>query len=569
MREYDLYFQDDWKVRQGLTLNYGVRWEYRAPPFEVNGVMFTPSDPDFVKHSATLSFSNVGKGGKARWFDRDLNNFGPTAGLAWDPKGDGKMAIRTSYRLTYDRVTSWIINDSDQTTPGGSFNATGLNSGDARTAARIANFMSTLAPPSTFSTLAPNDRSGRPVLFDRDLRTPYVQQWMLSLQREVLKGTVLEVMYLGNKGSKLYRNYNIDQLDVRKNGLVQSVQIAQKNLALAGAAGASTGANYNPSISGSQPVGLLATLNAGNIPSSLNADIQQGQAGNIANTLDRASTLSAAGLPDTFFRAYPQFELLGYGCTCSNSNYHSLQTQLTHRTSTLTSQLSWTWSRAIDDFSERGDDIWVVRDIERRTQLDKAPADFDATHIVRASFVYELPFGQNRRWAGRIGSKLNHLIGGWQINGLFDSATANPLTLASGRRTLVFTPFTDGLSNVEFTGDAKSIRPTKDSQGRPVLVTDEQRKQFDFPAAGSAGSTGRNAFRNMGYWNMNFSVYKNFRITERSKLQFRSEFFNLFNHPIMSNLDNTRKNFSNPDFGRFVSQRNDPRIMQFALKFEF
>ncbi len=82
MREYDLYFQDDWKVRQGLTLNYGVRWEYRAPPFEVKGVMVSPSDPDFVKHSATLSFSNVGKGGKARWFDRDLNNFGPTAGLA-------------------------------------------------------------------------------------------------------------------------------------------------------------------------------------------------------------------------------------------------------------------------------------------------------------------------------------------------------------------------------------------------------------------------------------------------------------------------------------------------------
>ena len=80
---------------------------------------------------------------------------------------------------------------------------------------------------------------------------------------------------------------------------------------------------------------------------------------------------------------------------------------------------------------------------------------------------------------------------------------------------------------------------------------------------------GRNAFRNAGFWNMNFSMYKNFRVTERSKLQFRSEFFNVFNHAVMENLPNERKNLSSADFGRFVAQRNDPRIMQFALKFEF
>ena len=100
MREYDWYVQDDWKIRQGLTLNYGIRWEYRAPPFEVNGIMFIPSDTDFVNRSGTLSFSNVGKGGRDRWFDKDLNNFGPTAGLAWDPTGNGKTAIRTSYRIS-------------------------------------------------------------------------------------------------------------------------------------------------------------------------------------------------------------------------------------------------------------------------------------------------------------------------------------------------------------------------------------------------------------------------------------------------------------------------------------
>ena len=102
-----------------------------------------------------------------------------------------------------------------------------------------------------------------------------------------------------------------------------------------------------------------------------------------------------------------------------------------------------------------------------------------------------------------------------------------------------------------------------------TLITDAQLTQFSFPDAGSPGATGRNAFRNAGFWNMNFSMYKNFRVTERSKLQFRSEFFNVFNHPVMENLPNERKNLSSADFGRFVAQRNDPRIMQFALKFEF
>src|SRR5437867_3981320 len=221
---------------------------------------------------------------------------------------------------------------------------------------------------------------------------------MLAIQREVMKNTVAEVMYLGNKGTKLYRNYNMNELEARKNGFIQSVQIAQRNLTLANAAGANTGANYNPAIPGSQPVGILAALNNGTIPSSFNADIQQGQVGIIANMLDRAATLAAARLPDTFFRPYPQFELLGFGCTCSNSNYHALQTSLTHRTATLTSQLSWTWSRAIDDFSDRGDGISVVRDVQNRLNLEKGPANFDATHILRGSFVYELPFGQSRRW---------------------------------------------------------------------------------------------------------------------------------------------------------------------------
>jgi hypothetical protein len=522
------------------------------------------------------SYSEFWRGtGDARWFDKDLNNFAPVVGLSWDPKGNGKMAVRANYRFSYDRVTSWIVNDSDQTTPGASFDATLLNTGTLATASRVANFTSSLAPPSTFTTLAPNNRSGRPLLFDRNFRTPYVQQWVLSVQREVFKDTVVELMYLGNKGTRLYRNFNINQLDVEKNGFLQSFLIAQKNLELATASGANTGANYNSAIAGSQPVGVLASLFSGTIPAAQNTNIQQGQVGAVANNLDRAATLTAAGLPDTFFRPFPQFELLGYGCTCSNSTYNSLQAQLTRRYSGgLTLQASWTWSKALDDFSGRGDGIWVVRDVNRRN-LEKARADFDATHIVRGSFIYELPIGRGKRWLGGLSGLSNHLLGGWQINGLLDASTGNPMTIVSGRQTLVYTPFTDGLSNADFTGTnlADFGRVTRDSQGRVVYFTDEQRAQFRFPAAGTVGSTGRNAFTGPGYWNFDFSLYKNFRVTEQVKVQFRSEFFNLFNHPIMmidtTPLNTATVNLSSADFGRITSQRNGPRVMQFALRVDF
>jgi hypothetical protein len=569
-REYDFFVQDDWRFRPNLTLNYGVRYEYKPPVFEVNGIMFVPDNPNFSSQPGTVSFSRVGKDGDARWFNKDLNNFAPVVGFSWDPKGDGKTAVRASYRFSYDRVTSWIVNDSDQTTPGASFDATQLNQGSLAEAGRIASFTSPLAPPATFTTLAPNNRAGRPLLFDRNFRTPYVQQWVLSLQREVFKDTVVELIYLGNKGTRLYRNYNINQIEIEKNGVLSSFLIAQNNLALAKATtGARVSADYNPAIPGSQPVGVLQNLFPNRtIPTGQNNNIEQGQIGAVINNVDNSTNLAKLGLPETFFRPYPQFELLGYGCTCSNSTYNSLQAQVTRRYSGgLTVQASWTWSKAIDEFSGRGDGIWVVRDLNQRS-LEKGRADFDATHIVRGSFIYDLPIGKGKRWLGGLNGVANQLLGGWQMNGLLDAATGNPMTVVSGRQTMVYTPFTDGLSNADFSGsrlvDFGGI--ARDSQGRVVYFTEDQRSQFSFPAAGTVGTTGRNAFTGPGYWNFDFSLYKNFRVTEQVKIQFRSEFFNVFNHPIM---DEPTVNLSMADFGRITEQRNTPRVMQFALRIDF
>jgi hypothetical protein len=128
---------------------------------------------------------------------------------------------------------------------------------------------------------------------------------------------------------------------------------------------------------------------------------------------------------------------------------------------------------------------------------------------------------------------------------------------------------------VDFVGANPSFgRVTRDAQGRMVYWTDEQRSQFKFPAAGTAGTAGRNAFYGPGFWNVNLAIYKNFPVKEELRVQFRSEFFNVFNHPVMqldspTALGTSPLNFSNPNFGRFQTQRNDPRTIQFALRVDF
>ena len=131
-----------------------------------------------------------------------------------------------------------------------------------------------------------------------------------------------------------------------------------------------------------------------------------------------------------------------------------------------------------------------MRDIRNR-RLEKGPADFDATHIVRGSFEYGLPFGRGRTWGNGLGPTLNQIVGEWQINGLVDAATGNPLTITSGRRTLAYTPLaSEGNSTADFNGDASSIRTTTDSQGRRILVMDAQRTQFKLPRRGQCWRNG-------------------------------------------------------------------------------
>ncbi|MEO8370094.1 MAG: hypothetical protein ABI806_12915 [Candidatus Solibacter sp.] len=175
-----------------------MRWEFSGIPSEANGLVGTIDQAASLSTSYTSSNLTVKKGGQ--WYNDDWNDFAPRAGFAWDVKGDGKTAVRGSVGVFYDRMIGATISSVDGATPGfgqdvfvyPNANGTDVRAGDGIPA--------TPQPPAPILTL-PNSRSTSISVFSPGLRTPYVVQYSLNVQRELPLHVVLEVGYV----SKLLR----------------------------------------------------------------------------------------------------------------------------------------------------------------------------------------------------------------------------------------------------------------------------------------------------------------------------------------------------------------------------
>ena len=168
----------------------------------------------------------------------------------------------------------------------------------------------------------------------------------------------------------------------------------------------------------------------------------------------------------------------------------------------------------------------------RNWRLERARSDFDRTHVANASFIYDLPLGQGKALFGTAPRMLNHLIGGWSVNGLTSLSSGEPFSIRSGIRTSTFSHD----SRVDLVGGVKPdvFLQEKSNVAGPVLFANSS--GFRLPAPGQNGS-GRNIFNSPGYFNLDMSVAKKITLTEKVSLQFRAEAFNVLNHP---NFDNPR-----------------------------
>ena len=247
-----------------------------------------------------------------------------------------------------------------------------------------------------------------------------------------------------------------------------------------------------------------------------------------------------------------------------HSNYHSLQVSLNRRfTGGLLLKGAYTYSRAIDmtDYSDWTETIWPALSEWNR---NRAPADYNIPHNFQFAYLYELPFGSGKKWASAGASKA--VLGGWQINGIFSSFTGRQYTLSASDTSL-------NMPGNWQTPD--QVKPTVEKLGK---IADDG-TFFDTSAFARVtdvrfGTVGRNTMRGPGVVNMDLSLFRTFKLTEKFNLQFRAEAFNLSNTPHFTNPDGdaNSENFGkvlSTDAGDSTSAGGRSREFRFGLRLGF
>ncbi len=548
LREGGGFFQDDWKVSPKLTLNLGLRWEYFAVPKEKDrfqGILDKAALLNSVSQISDLTLQR-----STEWYKNDLNNFAPRIGLAYDPWGDGKTAVRFSYGVFYDRLIGATVSLVDGNTPGFSQAVPVYPNSAAGSDVRVSDGIPLPQQPSAPVLRLPATRSTSVVVYNPKLRTGYVQQYSLTIQREMLRNTVVEVGYVGTRGTKMFMDVDYNQPRV-----YESFLTAFRELQAFRASGtAPSAANPLVRVFGSAAAAV----------SSLGAStIDQGAVATAANTLDRNNytRYAAAGLSDYYLRNYPQFNQAIVGEHFGRSYYNSLQLSLRRQAGALRFGINYTFSKSMDNISVDGNGFTTPID-NFNLALNRARGDADRPHSLNLMSIYTLPIGRGRRLAGDAARWVDALIGGWDLGGLLIWQSGPVVTFSSGRQTGPYA--TNTWAN--YTGERNIGSITRKGDGI-FFLTAEEIARFSFPVAGDIGSSGRNAFRGPRFFGIDLSLVKRFRITERHSVSFRAEAYNLLNNV---NFGGMGASLVTPaSFGKLSGTVGNPRIMQLALRYDF
>jgi hypothetical protein len=501
LRQYvhSLYVQDDFHVSPKLTVNIGLRWEFASPLFERdnNYSNFDPTTDSMIKATGGDLFHRS-------LVHPDYKDLGPRLGMAYSI--DKKTVVRGGYGISYtffNRVGSALegINAPqalfgvlNQTIPAGGAVPTGFLTTQN-------SFTTGIANPSAFNPVNSNV-----VYVPPDTKWPYIQNWFLSVQREIAKDTLVEISYNGNHSLR--------------------VPIL---------------ADYNQAA----PNAVTATC----APPATTAGCLGVQARRPIPTYGPITWVDPAG--DNHYNGLSARLEHRFG-----SGLYFLN--------------SFTWGNAMGDSEQALEYYagYFQANPQNIHNLaaEKGPSSFDVKFNNVTSVVYQVPFGKGRKYGGSMNPVIDAVAGGWELNTINTAHTGTPLDVIYGASTI---NDNTGLSN-DYRGQAflrPNVSGSAASQSTSqMLNTFFAGYTFTTPLATSPyGNVGRNSFRAPGFEQWDFAANKSFRIRENIKVQLRSEFFNLLNH---TNFGIPDTKTTDAAFGT-IRTTYPSRQIQFALKLLF
>jgi len=473
-REHSLFVQDDWRVSDHLTANLGLRYEvYGADTEEQDRLVnFDP---------VGLKLIYAGEEGATRSVNKKTrHNLAPRLGLAWDVSGDAKNVLRAGYGVSYYPLAQSASNLLGQQVPYtiSQNYSVETNPSDFSRVPLLSNPFPPIVQLKPRTTAELNAANPRVLGHDFENKTPSMQTWQVSYERQLTQTMMAEVAYVGSKGSHLVVCYNPNE--------VQPGPGAQASRRLI------------------QP---LANMN------------------NIVQCDPR-----------------------------NRSSYNSLQTKLLKRFSGgLQFLASYTFGKSLDYGSSAASGGGAVGNGQTVTRMDlwRGPSGFDVRHRFVLSYVWELPFGRDRRWLdGGLGEAV---FGNWQFSGIVALATGRPFTV------FLNTGVNNGAPSwPNRIGDGRIDNPTANQW---FDIAD-----FAAPPPNTYGDSGRGILSAPGQKTVDVSLAKRIPLKGRVTLQLRADAFNLLNSP---QFGFPNANIGSPTAGRITTTVGDNRQMQFAAKVDW
>jgi Carboxypeptidase regulatory-like domain/TonB-dependent Receptor Plug Domain len=609
LREFDFYAQDSWRARSNLTISGGVRYVLALPFYPMNNSYTTVTEEGVYGISGVGNLFKPGTmtGTKPSYiqypagtyaYRTDKNNFAPTGGFAWQVPAqanavgrwlfgsqEGDSVIRAGAAVAYQRPGM-----VDFTGPFG--DNQGLSYNLLRDANNVVGSLPALlrnpaqialpAAPAVSYPLIPTTTTNSVNRFDSNLQMPYTQSYTAGWQRKLGNDTAIELRYVGSRHRQDWETMNINEINITTNGFVNEFRQAQANLQANMAAGrgptfAYTGApgtaalpiflaylNGQPNAQAADPtkytgafwtqasfINYLAAMNpnpfgfmCNNAPACTTATLGNGFLG---FTTFRNNALNA-GLPANFFVANP--DMLGGANLTTNfggTRYNSMQVEFRKRLSNgLAFNTSYAWGKAY--ILQRYGFTRPAGEILQAGQIG------GVQHAVKGNWVYDLPFGRDRRWGSGAGTLLDALIGGWEFDGVGRLQTGEMLDFGNVRVV--------GMSTKEFS-DAVGLRVAQNGQLYilPQDIIDNTVKAFNVSATSPTGygalgvPTGRYlapangpdcietapGYGDCGVRSLvvngpplvrfDLSLVKRFRLRGSVTAEFRGELLNAFNQP--------------------------------------